>query len=151
MATSQALFGTTYQIPITPERFWGTQVRTYLLALGRWANTVGYLTSSNVGLFVAEATSSTLAAAATLTPTHPTHQVEGSGGAVTLDGTTAIADGEIDQQQLILIGQSDTNTVLVPESANTALNGPCLLALGDVLTLGWDETASVWRELSRSN
>lgn len=88
----------------------------------------------------------------TLTPTATVHKVGGSGGARSLNSTTAITSG-IDGQILILKGDSNTNTLTVPDGANTRLAGnqAAILGDGDVLTLMYSSSESDWVEVSRSN
>lgn len=146
-----ALYGETRAMPLDDERGWGAQVRGVLIDSMDGLDSISRLQDSGVAFLKLESTDSTLAASATLTPTHPIHRVAGSGGAVTLSATTAIADGTIADQVLVLQGTSDTNTVTVPDGANTALNGLAILSDGTSLLLIWDATNSKWRELSRNN
>ena len=112
---------------------------------------ISLLLDSGVVLLKLEPTDTTLADGATLTVTHPVHRVQGDGGAATLDGTTAIADGTTDGQKLILFGVSDVNTVTIEDAANTKLNGQVILTDGDCIELYWDSTNSIWREKGRNN
>jgi hypothetical protein len=148
MATPVNLFGVVRKIPANKERRWGSEVRSVLIDLSTWANGLGKL-SGSAPLIGFGSTDSTLAAAATLTPASIVHRVQGSGGAVTLNGTTAIANGTLTGQLLVLIGLSDTNTVTIQHGSNVRLNGNVVLALDDVLWLRWDGTD--WLELSRNN
>ena len=150
MGISQALFGVNYTVPETPDRNWGAQVTAYNLAIMQALNT-GYFSLNSNGVLVLNSTVLALAASATITPARQAHYVASTGGAVTLDATTAIADGSIDGQTLFLFGNSNTNTVEVPNSANTRLNGSVILTLGDCLALQWNDTDSNWWEISRNN
>lgn len=97
-----------------------------------------------------QSTTSVLAGAATLTQTHPLHRVSGSGGAVTLSGTTAIANGTIDGQWLILVGDHATNTVTIQNGANVQLTGgDVTLNQFEAITLEWNSTQGDWQEISR--
>jgi len=147
VATNVNLFGTVRKIPANKERKWGAEVRSTIIDLSTWANSMGTLSGSNALLALSHA-DSTLAAGATLTPTKSVHRVQGNGGAVTL-GATAIANGTIEGQLLILVGQSDSNSVTITHGSNVRLNGNVTLALDDVLWLRWDGTD--WMELSRNN
>ncbi|MDP3015141.1 MAG: right-handed parallel beta-helix repeat-containing protein [bacterium] len=71
--------------------------------------------------------------------------------AVTLNATTAIADGKSSGDMLILEGTSDTNTVTIPHNANTILSGASSKTLGleDILKLLWN--GSDWVEIAYSN
>jgi hypothetical protein len=151
MSQSVTLFGTSYAIPETDERNWGSVVTNFLVNLGNGVDGNIFLTGGGKALFISEITTGTITDAATFTATTPVHRVSGDGGAATLDATTAITDGQADGQYLELIGNSDTNTVTIKDAANTKLNGQIVLGLGDVIQLRWDETASIWQELGRNN
>jgi hypothetical protein len=69
--------------------------------------------------------------------------------AVTLNITTAIADGKAIGDILILEGTSDANTVTVPNNANTLLGAARTLGLEDTLKLLWNGTD--WLELGYSD
>ena len=73
--------------------------------------------------------------------------IQGSPGAVTVSASPQIAVGSAIGQQLVLIGQSNTNTVEIQDGNGLALNGPWIGALDSVLTLLWDGTT--WDEVSR--
>lgn len=150
MSITKSLFGTNRVIPQTPERNWGAQVTSILSDLIDGVDKTTLLQAA-VGLLKMASTDTALAAAATLTVTHPWHRVNGSGGAVALDGTTAIGDGFENGQLLVLTGTDAVNTVEVPDGANTDLNGKIVLGLGDAIFLIWDNARSVWQELTRNN
>lgn len=151
MAQNVTLFGVTYAIPETDERNWGSTVTNFLVNIGNGVDGALFLTSTGESLLAAEITVSTVADAATFTATTPVHRISGDGGAATLDGTTAITDGQVDGQYLELKGNSDTNTVTINDGANTDLNGPITLDTTAVIALRWDSTASVWYEVGRNN
>lgn len=68
-------------------------------------------------------------------------------GAVTLSGVTAIASGARVGDVLVLQGNSDANTVTVPNGANTRLAATTrVLGANDMLVLMWAGVA--WTELS---
>lgn len=69
--------------------------------------------------------------------------------AVTLNATTAIANGIAVGATLILEGGSDVNTVTIPNNANTRLSAARTLGIRDTLTLLWNGLN--WLELSYSN
>lgn len=85
-------------------------------------------------------------------------RIQGSGGAVTVTATPAVAAG-IDGRIVILHGDSDANTVqldddLTPPGGSTLkLNGGAnvVLGKGDILALVYDAGDSKWYELFRSN
>lgn len=84
-------------------------------------------------------------------------RVQGSGGAVTVTKTPSI--GAItDGQELIIQGDSDTNTVLLQDESALPNSGLALagganitLGKGDTLYLMYDEGDSKYYEVSRSN
>lgn len=76
--------------------------------------------------------------------------VQGSGGAVTITASPAIASGTIVGQELQVIGRTNANPLTIPnQSGLVELNGSCTLGASDMLTLIWDGTA--WVEKSRNN
>jgi|SRR5690606_4544088 len=150
MAISLPLFGTTRSIPVTRERNWGAQVTSILADLVRFANAAGFVVGDN-GLLRIDGEALELADGATLTPTKSFHSVIGDGEPATLDGTTAIANGVVNRQVLILVGASSTNTVTIPSGANTALNGSVTLGLAEAIFLMWAESSSFWHEIARSH
>lgn len=151
MPTPKTLHGSTVNVPIKDETDWGSEVSGYEATLIDSVDGATLLTSTGVTLVKFEVTTGTLAASATLTATHPIHRIAGASGAVTLDVTTAIADGQVDGQLLILKGTNDTNTVTINDAANTNLNGPVTLTAGDQIELWWDSTGSEWTEIGRNN
>ena len=150
MAVAKTLLGTSYNIPETNEKPWGATMTALIGVIVDIVNAWAGGTSTSPLLAFASA-DSTLAAAATLTPTKIWHRIDGSGGAVTLDVTTAIADGDPNGQFLVLSGTHATNTVTIQDAANTNLNGHAVIGLDDVLVLIWDNAASHWKEIGRSN
>jgi hypothetical protein len=109
--------------------------------------TTGELLAKN-RMFVGNTTLS-LGAGSTLTPDCSYVRLSGSGGNVTLNATTAIANGELAGQMLILEGRDDAATVTIPNGANTQMPAARTLGQGDVLTLIWNGTD--WLLLSFSN
>ncbi len=93
-------------------------------------------------------TSQIVTAGFTLVPASG-YVVLSAGSAVTSSATTAIANGAVAGQQLILQGTSNTNTVTIKNSANTALSADCVLGTHDTLSMVWD--GSDWVETARSN
>ena len=149
MSVSKSLWGGTATIPQKGETGWGNPTTTLLVDIVDWLESLGFLTAGDKALLTPEVTDSSLAAGATLTPLTPIHRVQGSGGAVTLDATTAIADGQKDGQILILIGDHATNTVTVPNGANTDIETAATLSLNRSLFLQWDAGQSLWVEVAR--
>lgn len=150
MSISQDLFAEARLVPEMDEEDWGPEATSFLVDALAAANAVACKMAAG-GIFTRRvATSSTVTAAASLTALSSLHVLTAA-SAVTLNGTTAIADGEIDRQQLRLVGTSDTNTVTVLSGANTLLNGLVTLGLNESIDLEWDLSNSYWREVSRSN
>lgn len=84
-------------------------------------------------------------------------RVQGSGGAVTVTATPSIADAR-DGEELIIQGNSDTNTLTLQDESNLANSGLQLaggadvtLGKGDTIYLTYDEGDDKWYEISRSN
>lgn len=100
--------------------------------------------------FYPTSTTISLLGSATLTPTHTTMRVSGNGGPVVLGTTTAIADGSIEGQLLIVEGRSNTNTVEIRGNANTK-GGDVILGLSDSITYKWSLVDSLWVEQGRSS
>jgi hypothetical protein len=90
-----------------------------------------------------------LANNSTLNPDHTYVRVIGNGGAVTVSATTAIANGEMPGQLLIIEGLSDVNTVTIPAGANTSFSANRVLGADDVLTLIWN--GNNWLQTSFAN
>ena len=152
MTIEKDLYGRTRRIPETRERPWGNDVTDMLEDMIDGIDGLAFLSGTTLLWRLSAASASTLANSATLTPTASWHRISGSGGAVTLDSTTAIADiSATGGTLLMLTGQSDSNTVTIPDAANTALNGDVTLADGESLFLIWDATSSLWREVGRSH
>lgn len=76
--------------------------------------------------------------------------IQGSGGAVVVSANPQITAGTRDGQWLLLIGSSDTNTVKYANGTGLNLKGYVILKQNDCLWLSWDNTASVWTEVSRA-
>jgi len=142
--------GTTYTVPQKGEKKWSTQVTSQLqnlLAVQDGASAI----LNGVPQHLYRATSTSLAAGATLTQTHPVHLIQGTPGAVTLGLTTAIADGSRDGVMLTLIGSHVTNIVTIPNNANTKLRSDIVLRNGESLTLRWNSATGDWQEIQDSN
>lgn len=154
MPLTNELYGEEALVPLDDERGWGAQVTRILSDSIDGLDSATFLLPTGIAVLKPQSTAASitsLAAAATLTPTHPVHYVVGSGGAVTLSAVTAIADGTVADQELEVHGTDDTNTVEIPDGANTLLNGPVVLRSMDCIKFKWNATASVWREISRNN
>lgn len=77
-------------------------------------------------------------------------KVSGTSGPATANATTPIEDGTIDGQELILVGDSDTNPLTLEDSGNVRLNGQLTLGNGDSAHLLWVPTKSKWLVQARS-
>lgn len=151
MSTSKTLHDDTIQIPITDETDWGAEVSAYQATYAEDLDEICYQDSDGNVFTRRSPTTTTFAAAATLTPSSSYHRIQGTSAAVTLNGTTAITDGEKDGQLLTLKGTSDANAVTINDGANTDMNGNVTLEEGDVIEFVWDSTSSEWTERSRTN
>jgi hypothetical protein len=148
MSIQQDLFGVTYYLPENRARNWGSTVRPLLIAMAKALDAQVYPNGLDVRVFF-EKTSSTVTAGSTLTKVTTWHKLTAA-SAVSLSASTAIGDGVKDGEVLILSGTSNTNTVTVPDAANTSLNGTWVGGSGDYLVLLWDSTSSNWTEIFRN-
>lgn len=73
--------------------------------------------------------------------------IQGDGGAVDITADPQISVGSAVGQRLLLIGQSDTNTVTIEHGTGTSQNGAIVLGKDDAIEYLWD--GSVWVEVSR--
>jgi hypothetical protein len=73
--------------------------------------------------------------------------LQGSGGAVDITASPQIAAGTVTNQELIIIGCSDTNTLKLEDGTGLSMNGPHTLGLNDAISFIWDQTN--WVEISR--
>lgn len=152
MSYNKTLFGNTVSVPESGNPSVGVAATAILDDLIDQADASSTLLISGVVVPKRASTTTSLAAAATLTQTHPVHRVSGSGAAVTLSGTTSIADGVVDGQILKLVGNHATNTVTIQNGSNVQLTrGDITLAQFDSLTLAWNSTQGDWTEDARSS
>lgn len=149
MGTPKTLYGATRTVPATGETGWGSDGSNFCDDLIDGVQGTTALKGSVVVPYSLQKTPETLAASATLTPTHPEQLVSGSGGAVTLSVTNAIADGSQVGEVFKIKGTSASNTVTIPDGANTKLNGAAIIGLNTYLTVEWD--GSDWCEVARNN
>lgn len=138
----------TRQIPQTDEENWGDELTDYLVDLAELDALIEF--AADVLYPKRTSASSTLASGTTLTPSAPVHLLTGSGGAITLSASTAIADGAADGVELLLAGDHAANFVTLLDAANTLLNGPCQLRQHEFLYLRWSAAQSAWVEVARS-
>lgn len=109
-------------------------------------STLNVLGNSTVnGMSIISQTAVTVTNNATLTPASGYLKLSAS-SAVTLNTTTAIANGPAIGAMLILEGTSDVNTITVPHIANTRLSAAHTLGIRDMLTLIWN--GNNWLETS---
>lgn len=151
MSVSQSLHGDTITIPETDETDWGAEVTAFLDTFAEDLHAIAWQDADGNVFMKHSVTTTTLADGATLTPATNIYRLEGTSGAITLDGTTAITDGEADGQILIIKGTDATNTVTINDGANTQMNGNVTLSDGDQIEFWWDDTESVWQERGRNN
>jgi len=151
MSTSKTLHADTIQIPITDEVDWGAEVSAWTATLVEDADAICYQDADGNVFNRLSVTTATLADGATLTPASSWYRLQGTSGAITLDGTTAITDGEKDGQVLVIKCTSDANNVTINDGANTDMNGNVTLVEGDVIEFFWDDTSSEWVERNRTN
>jgi hypothetical protein len=150
MSVLKTLFGTNYTIPESREKKWGPATTSVLTGLIDGVDGLATMVGG-VPFLSLPSTTQTLSDNGTLTPTTPWHRISGTPGAVELSTITAIGDGSKDGQLLVLTGTSATNTVVVPDGANTILNGEAVLGLHEALVLIWcTATGGDWIELFRS-
>jgi hypothetical protein len=102
---------------------------------------------THAGQFAPQTTLTTLADGATLTPDGTFMRLDVT-DSITLNATTAIADGREDGQLLILLGNgAGSGSVTVNNSANTSLGGNRQIDTGVMLMLIWDAQSGLWRQL----
>jgi hypothetical protein len=78
--------------------------------------------------------------------------VQGASGAITTNTTTAIDNGTIDGQELVIRGAHATYSVtLSAATTNLDINGDMVLVASTTIYLVWDNTNSKWVEVGRSN
>ncbi|XOU94231.1 MAG: beta strand repeat-containing protein [Candidatus Kerfeldbacteria bacterium] len=108
--------------------------------------------SIDSGFALTPSTDQTREATSTITIDNGIVRVVSDGGGIVL-GSTAIEDGAADGQIVIIQGTHDTNTVQIPNAANTALVGDAAITLGkgDNIQLMWDSGDSLWYEISRAD
>lgn len=73
--------------------------------------------------------------------------IQGSGGAVTVTANPQIGQGNTVGQHLILIGESNTNTVTLADGTGLSMNGTWIGGLQSSITYVWD--GNVWVETAR--
>ena len=150
MSISKTLHTVVRVIPETDETAWGLETTNLLVEVTETLEETTCKTAAGDYYPKLETTSQTLAGSATLTPLSCRVKLTGSGGAVTLDSTTAIADGEFEGQILELQGTSDSNTVTIWDASNVGINGDITLYQDTVISLIWDVTRDLWVERFRN-
>jgi len=117
--------------------------------------TTNTLSSSGIFGFYSQ-TTQTVNAAATITIDETKQRlivpVQGNAAPVTANTTTAVENGTIDGQELLLRGAHATNSVTISgSSTNMEMNGSMVLVAFSTLSLVWNGTTSKWTEVARSN
>lgn len=74
--------------------------------------------------------------------------IQGSGGAVDISANPQIQVGDKAGERLMLIGCSNTNTVLLEHGNGLILNGECILKDGSMIELMWSGVE--WIEIARN-
>lgn len=77
--------------------------------------------------------------------------VASSSGEVNVTANPQVSAGTLDGQTLRLIGTSDTAYIVLEDGTGLSLNGEWLSYSGSTLTLRWDSSSALWREVSRSD
>lgn len=146
------LWGSERQVPETDEDGWGGEGTGIVFDLIEGVDTLS--ARSPAGVISPRlnhgSSPTSLAGGGTLTKTAALHEVQGTGGPVTLSAVTAIADGTVDGEELVLAGLSDVNTVTILDGANVLIWGTLTLGAGHHIRLRWDTTLGVWVEEFRS-
>lgn len=76
--------------------------------------------------------------------------VQGGSGGTTASTTTAITNGSIDGQEVVLLGRNNSQPLTISgATTNMDINGDMVLGAGNALTLIWDNTNTKWVELNR--
>jgi len=114
----------------------------------RLYNTTDTVWATNAFWAYGESTGVVVTSDSTITPT-ASYQPISSASAVTTSATTAIADGVLNGQILILVNENASDVITIKDSANTHLSGDIALGNDDTLMLMWD--GADWLELATSN
>ncbi len=103
---------------------------------------------TTTGPAIVEASVIALSDGGAITPT-TAYQPITSTAAVTANATTAIADGTVTGQLLILVNENASDAIIIPDAANTNLSGATTLGNDDTLWLIWD--GADWLELGQAD
>jgi len=95
-----------------------------------------------------EQTPVVVTAGSTITPTG-TYQPITSEAVVTTSTSTAIADGVVNGQLLILINENASDAITIDDGGNTNLSGDAVLGPDDTLLVFWD--GADWQEIAQAN
>jgi hypothetical protein len=103
-------------------------------------------------VFTPPSATTNITAAGGITATRAVMRIQGSGGAVDITANPQIAGGS-DGEILILIGQSNANTVKLDEGTGLQLSGGTSFTMGlnDTIQFVYDAVGGNWIELSRRN
>jgi hypothetical protein len=77
-----------------------------------------------------------------------TYFVQGDGGAIDVSANPQLGAGSTVGQKILLVGCSETNTLILEDGTGLALDGPWTGELNDTLNLVWN--GSVWVETART-
>lgn len=155
MGTPQNLFGTSRTLPADGDTNWGSEIREILIDMMKAMDNMTNMVTDDLPFLVLKGAAATVTAATYELPaTSNRYDVTGDGGAQNID---SIATGAnfTDGQTLLIVGQSDSNTVEMDsdDSASTKwiINGDIILKANDAIFLSYDSSAVRWIEISRSN
>jgi len=77
--------------------------------------------------------------------------VDTASGIVDVTTNPQISAGTVDGQTLRVIGTSDDNAILLEDGNGIAMSGSWVSYAGAILTLRWDDSASLWRLSARED
>jgi hypothetical protein len=157
MGTPQNLFGTSRTLPADGDTNWGSEIREILIDMMKAMDNMSTMVTDDLPFLVLKGTAVTVTGGVSdyvLPATSNRYDVTGDGGPQNID---EIATGATftDGQTLLIVGQSDSNTVEMDsdDSASTKwiINGDIILKANDAIFLSYDSGTSRWIEISRSN
>ena len=152
--SSRDLFGTSRTIPEDGATNWGADVRALREDICDALDHMATMTTAELPFLVLTRAATTITAGTfTLTPTNNRHDVVGDSAPRDIYDL-ATGSSFKDGQTLLLVGQSDTNTVTIiadnPATSKCILNGDITLGANDAIFLSYDSSATRWIEISRN-
>lgn len=76
--------------------------------------------------------------------------VQGGAGGTTASTSTALANGSVGGQEVVLLGRNNSQPLTISgTTANMDINGDMVLGDGNALTVVWDSSNNKWVELNR--